>query len=185
MSKILVDTIDTRSGTTNLTIGSTNSSTVTFENGAVTGHMYPAFFVYRYTAGDQSLTAGTVTKVQFDDEFYDTDNAYDDTTNYRFTVPSGKAGKYFIYSALRVDGTSMNNGQIRIYKNGAGVVRDQNLFTSNSVSSFSLKTYAAIDLAVNDYVEIYVLINNGSSITVDAKLDPMTVSYFGGYRIGS
>lgn len=143
----------------------------------------PAFFVYRYTAGDQSLTAGTATKVQFDDEFYDTDNAYDDATNYRFTVPSGKAGKYFIYSALRVDGTSMNNGQIRIYKNGAGVVRDQSLFTSNSVSSFSLKTYAVIDLAVNDYVEIYVLINNGSSITVDAKLDPMTVSYFGGYRI--
>ena len=37
MSKLETNTIDTISGTTNLTIGSTNSSTVTFENGAVTG----------------------------------------------------------------------------------------------------------------------------------------------------
>ena len=43
MSKLETNTIDTVSGTTNLVIGSTNSSTVTFENGAATGHMYPAF----------------------------------------------------------------------------------------------------------------------------------------------
>ena len=44
MSKIETNTIDTISGTTNLTIGSTNSSTVTFESGAVTGHMSPSFY---------------------------------------------------------------------------------------------------------------------------------------------
>jgi hypothetical protein len=46
MSKLETNTIDTVSGTSNLVIGSTNSSTVTFENGAVTGHNYPAFDVF-------------------------------------------------------------------------------------------------------------------------------------------
>ena len=45
MSKLETNTIDTVSGTANLTIGSTNTSTVTLTNGEVTGHMYPAFAV--------------------------------------------------------------------------------------------------------------------------------------------
>ena len=52
MSKLETNTIDTVSGTTNLTIGSTNTSTialgasgdtVTVPNGALTGQNYPAF----------------------------------------------------------------------------------------------------------------------------------------------
>ena len=46
MSKLETNTIDTVSGTTNLTIGSTNSSTVTFESGSATGHMSPAFHAF-------------------------------------------------------------------------------------------------------------------------------------------
>ena len=160
---------------------SDGAGNLTLNNAAL--KMTPNFFVYRNSGGDQSITANTVTKVQFDDEFYDSDNVYDNSTNYRFTVPSGQSGKYFIYSALRVDGTSMNNGQIRIYKNGTGVTKDQNILGSGNYSSFSLKTYAALDLSVGDYVEIYVYVQSGSSITVDAKLDPMTVSYFGGYKL--
>ena len=34
MSKILVDTIDTRSGTSNITIGSSNASQITLKSGA-------------------------------------------------------------------------------------------------------------------------------------------------------
>ena len=36
MSKILVDTIDTRSGTTNITIGSSNASQITLKSGEYT-----------------------------------------------------------------------------------------------------------------------------------------------------
>ena len=53
MSKLETNTIDTISGTTNLTIGSTNSSTVTFESGAPTGQNYPAF--HAYVSSDQTL----------------------------------------------------------------------------------------------------------------------------------
>ena len=42
---------------------------------------------------NQSLSHNTTSKVQFNSEVFDTDGAYD-TSNYRFTVPSGEAGKY-------------------------------------------------------------------------------------------
>ena len=99
MSKLETNTIDTVSGTTNLTIGSTNSSTVTFENGAVTGHNYPAFFVYDLHNVEQSLTGGTNTKLTPATEYYDTDNAY---SSDKFTVPSGKGFK----NSLKLDVTT-------------------------------------------------------------------------------
>jgi hypothetical protein len=43
MSKLETNTIDTVSGTTNLTIGSTNTSTITMPNGSLSGQNYPAF----------------------------------------------------------------------------------------------------------------------------------------------
>ena len=43
MSKLETNTIDTVSGTSNLVIGSTNTSTITMPNGALSGQNYPAF----------------------------------------------------------------------------------------------------------------------------------------------
>ena len=47
MSKILVDTIDTRSGTSTLTLGSSNAGTIALGSGDVQSNMlYPAFHVF-------------------------------------------------------------------------------------------------------------------------------------------
>ena len=104
MAKIEVNTIDTISGSTNLTIGSTNSSTVTFENGSCTGHMYPAFFAH--LSAQQTVTTATFTKLQCDTEILDTDNCYDNSTNYRFTPTV--AGKYYVFGAIHLDATAGN-----------------------------------------------------------------------------
>jgi hypothetical protein len=56
MSKILVDTIDTRSGTSNITIGSSNASQITLKSGATLTNFpanTPSFFAYM--SGDQNL----------------------------------------------------------------------------------------------------------------------------------
>ena len=58
----------------------------------------PAFSAYGTTA--QSVSSGAFTKVVFDAEDYDTDNAFD-TSTYRFTVPSGAAGKYLVKARLK------------------------------------------------------------------------------------
>ena len=185
MSKILVDTIDTRSGTTTLTLGSTNAGTIALGSGDVQSNfMRPAFEATRST--DQDFSNNTYTKLQFNTETFDSDGAYDNSTNYRFTVPSGKAGKYYIFASatLTSNGQSQwNFGNINIYKNGTEY---RNLITdhrANPVYRPYLAVHALMDLSAGDYVEIY-----GRVSTVDYRAPGMqgtNANYFGGYRIGS
>ena len=95
MSKILVDTIDTRSGTSTLTLGSSNAGTIALGSGDVQSNfLQPSFSAYN--TQDQQVPNTTWTKINFVSEFYDTDSAYDTSTS-RFTVPSGNCGKILFY----------------------------------------------------------------------------------------
>ena len=186
MSKLETNTIDTVSGTTNLTIGSTNSSTVTFENGAPTGHMYPAFEAY--LSADQSLTSNTDTKVQFNTEVYDTDSDYDNSTNYRFTPTV--AGKYYVYARIRGDSSGTNNVQrviTYIYKNGSQVISARD-YTATGTPSNSMTPVAVGIIDMNgssDYLEAYinVLATSGTPSAVGGST--LRYSNFGAYRIGA
>ena len=94
MSKILVDTIDTRSGTTTLTLGSSNAGTIALGSGDVQSNfLYPAFEAY--PSADLSVASGSTVKVVANTERFDEGSCYDNSTNYRFTpnVP----GRYFCY----------------------------------------------------------------------------------------
>jgi len=184
MSKLETNTIDTISGTTNLTIGSTNSSTVTFENGSVTGHMYPSFRVQPSSV--QAVSANTWTKLNFNTEVWDTDSAYD-TSSYRFTVPSGKAGKYFISASVGVrDGSTVNRIDTVFYLNG---VQDRTFRRHHAVpdSSAQFQTQninMAINLSVGDYLELYLLHNAGGNLDVNAQNTNLDAFWYG-YRIGA
>jgi hypothetical protein len=81
----------------------------------VSGNM-PAFSVN--TNVTQTLTASTGTKIQFNLEDFDTANAFDSTTNYRFTPQV--AGYYQINLSVCVATTSTSvNAQAAISKNGS------------------------------------------------------------------
>ena len=184
MSKLETNTIDTVSGTTNLVIGSTNSSTVTFENGAATGHMYPAFEA-RLSAF-QNLSNDTDTKVQFDTEVFDTDSCYDNSTNYRFTPTV--AGKYLIYGNVRGSAsTNLSNLEkimTFIYKNGSQY--NSTLFRidfrNNNGTQASTSFSQVLELnGSTDYVEIYS--NVDVSADTPARIHPG--AFFGAYRIGA
>ena len=189
MSKLETNTIDTVSGTTNLTIGSTNSSTVTFESGAVTGHNYPAF--HAYLSSDQtSISGNSNTKVQINTEVLDTDSAYDNSTNYRFTPQS--AGKYFVYANLvaEFDSNKLYILQSKIYKNGSVLVSTDTEFPTDSVQKLSGYVSNIVDMnGSSDYLEFYGLIDrySGGSTTGTffggGGLNQRT--YFGAYRIGA
>jgi len=183
MSKILVDTIDTRSGTTNLTIGSTNSSTVTFENGAVTGHMYPAFHAYG-SGSNQTIPDQTATKVTvFNTELFDSDNMF---ASNRFTPTI--AGKYFCYANLYWDTGTANdfhNGAVHLRKNGSNFASITNNWNASGGNAMANHVGAVIDFnGSTDYVEVYCYqnTNSGNSSTVYAQQNN---SSFGAYRIGS
>jgi hypothetical protein len=117
-----------------------------------------------YISSSQTVSDNTPTKVQFNAEYYDTDSAYDHSTNYRFTVPSGKGGKYFIHAA--VYGFGNNNDEkelgLDIYKNGS-VIRRQYMGNSGSStgapSSATITATTIADLSASDYIEFYAFVN--------------------------
>ena len=184
MSKLETNTIDTVSGTTNLTIGSTNSSTVTFENGAVTGHNYPAF--HAFLNSTQDLSNGVRTKVAFANEELDTDNCYD-TGTYRFTPTV--AGEYLIYTQAVLTAsanTQFVDGDINIYKNGSGIAQQQFNFQSNPGNSCNGSISRIVNLnGSSDYVESFAQINTNNSNQKVLGSSSTGFTLFGGFRIGA
>jgi len=160
MSKLETNTIDTVSGTSNLIIGSTNTSTITMPSGEVTGHMNPSF--QAFLSGDQTLSNDTETTIAWDGETFDTDSTFD-TSNYRFTP--NKAGKYFVYVTCNVDVTNgFYYASSEVLKNGSNIssARILNIWENLSSSDDSVE---GIHLSYHGIVEM-----NGSSdyLTVNA-----------------
>ncbi len=184
MSKLETNTIDTVSGTSNLVIGSTNTSTITMPNGALSGQNYPAFEAY--LSADQAVSDATLTKVQFDSEVLDTDNCYDNTTNYRFTP--NVAGKYYVFTTITGfdAGNDLIRSDARIHKNGSNTIQSL-IYTNNSTGSnyFSPTAVGIIDMnGTTDYLEAFAYVDYvGSSGAIDGAGSMIT--HFGAYRIGA
>jgi len=133
----------------------------------------PAFRAYM--SSNQSITSATTTKVNLDSVTFDTNSAFD-TSNYKFVVPSGQAGKYFFYSQMRKGVSASSLTLIYFYVNGSakGYVR---LTSSNQESNQISGTF---DLSVGDYVEVYFY-DNGTSPSILSNADQY--SYFTGYKL--
>ena len=140
-------------------------------------HNYPAFFAYR-TAG-QSISNNTVTKVQMNVELFDTDTAYDNSTNYRFTVPSGKAGKYYISAYARHGNFTAAREVLLLYKNGSIIMQGE---SGNAGAFQTLQISTVSELSAGDYLELFGFQNSGSSQTLVG--DGIYQSGFFAYRIG-
>ena len=105
---------------------------------------------------EQNPTGGTNVKINFDNEITDTDNAYD-TTNKRFTVPSGKGGTYIVHTWYRVGtGTDSPSFDIFVYKNGSILnnAEDMQSYTVNQTYN-TVQCTGMLELSAGDYLEIY------------------------------
>jgi len=181
MSKILVDTIDTRSGTTTLTLGSTNAGTIALGSGDVQSNfLYPAFEAYNN--GDQSISNATYTKMEADTERFDTNNNY---ASNRFTPTV--AGKYFVYAkaTLKLPDYNIYSHRLSIYKNGSGYMYSEGTMNSSNMLATPMSVCSTIDMnGSSDYVEIFgYLEKHGGSDGVFESSSPQSI--FGAYRIGT
>ena len=167
MSTLKVDQILKRTGTGTITLGQ-SGDTIALGSGASQtgfgGTNTPSFCAF--LSADQSVSASAIVKVQFNSEVFDTDSAYDNSSNYRFTVPSGKAGKYVIMMDLHVansntDATSMNGF---IYKNNGILRQVNNHFTANSIKRMHLPLNFIDDASVGDEYECHVYLSGTSTI---------------------
>jgi len=140
------------------------------------GNNTPAFRVYR--SSNQTMGNG-YQKIQHNAEDYDTDNAFDSTTNYRFTVPSGEAGKYFFNAQHKLN--SMPNGVrigAAIYVNGSIVAH--NVIAVGITEDNSSNVSALLNLSVGDYVEMYGFHNHTAGLTAPGNSNSV---YFEGYKL--
>jgi len=136
-------------------------------------------------SASQTLSNETYTKVDFDTERFDTDSAYDHSTNQRFTVPSGQAGKYFFYTNFINSGqaaANLQNTRIAFYKNGSQYIQNIWNFNSNDIYYAGMQLSAVIDLSASDYIEVYCRISDSSgSPAIDGSGD--TLTEFSGYKL--
>ena len=172
-----VQNIETSSGSGTITLGQ-SGETLALGSGVTNQFNFPAWKATQ--SANQTWADGTAGIVNFDTEVFDTDGAYD-TTNKRFVVPSGKAGKYFSYAQIFCAGTNGQRFSIQMRVNGSVV--NETLITGQSADGGS--NYVAttiLDLSESDYLEIYFRNDTGTSQDNNNSTD---LTYFMGYRIGS
>ena len=139
--------------------------TVTGEVTTTTGKLTntPSFSAYR-ASGEQSVSDGTWTKVEFPNEHWDSDSAFD-TTNDKFIVPSGEGGKYLFNYAAR--GESLDAGEhamLRLYKNGSALDETRtNGYAAVDNQQVYIRGSAMLALAAADYIELWAYQNEGAS----------------------
>jgi hypothetical protein len=115
-------------------------------------------------SGTQTLSDAVDTKVNYTTEIYDSDSAYD-SANAKFTVPSGKAGKYFISAtmgAYSYAATDNHVVKLSIRKNGSLWRELAENYHTNYINQSALHINEVMDLAVSDYIEIYAQLNIAS-----------------------
>jgi hypothetical protein len=120
----------------------------------------PSFSAYR--SSDVSITNSTNTILIFDTEDYDTNSAYN-TSDGKFTVPTGEGGKYFLYSVFRTDSSnSMTRCNIHFYKNGSTTISQ---FNNNQRSGGEASSSCSFvgTLSAGDYVQVRAFQNSGAT----------------------
>ena len=150
----------------------------------------PSFSAYRNTT-QSSISNETYTKVQIDTEDFDTASAYDNSTNYRFTVPTGQGGKY--YFTWQVNGQAGDNNLSRIhtvlYKNGSALTFGNNEDTTSGAASFNHQTHSAsaiVDASAADYFEVYakLYVNSGTGNILGHATEEK-VTRFEGFKVST
>ena len=142
----------------------------------------PSFKVYRNTT--QSITSATQTKIQFNTASYDTASGFDTTTNYRYTIPSGQAGKYFFTARGTVYQNTQDTNRIilSIRKNGSAIasVEEDGAYDEYTMG-YSISV--SDDASVGDYYEVFIYqINSGSDAI---NMEQNHYNGFSGFKISS
>lgn len=132
-------------------VAGTNTATLPAATGTVmvSGNM-PAFSAYLNT--NTSITTGVFTKVPCNIEEFDTNNNYDNGTNYRFTATV--AGYYQINGGISYENgaAAISRYISSIYKNGSEYKRGVDSTSNGNVATISSIVYLN---GSTDYVELY------------------------------
>jgi hypothetical protein len=151
-------------GTTVLNLPAVSGTVLT--TGSTFAGTGPAFSAYNSTT--QSVSAGTFTKCVLNAENFDTNNNFDNTTNYRFTPTI--AGYYQISAKLRANGSSTLTRVIcSIYKNGQTTGRLFDMAVSFGTAGVFVSGADLLYMnGTTDYVELYAYLEGSGTLLIGA-----------------
>ena len=162
--------VSTATGTLPIANGGTGAATFAAAGLSNT----PAFSVAKSAA--QTITNNTTTKITFNTEYLDTDNAF---ASDKFTCPVGKAGQYSMTMKLlfwKNSGNYLKNHQIDPYLNGSslnsGNMNTSFIADSTTITQMNMITSFIVTLAEGNYVECYA-----KALTVDGG-NPAIYNYY-------
>ena len=145
------------------------------DGSALTSVNTPAFFAYNNA--DQSIAGSVSTKVTFNTEDYDSDNAF---ASNRFTVPTGEAGTYIFTAAVRtLDGS--HGMYLSLRKNSGNSMRGGDMGLAETGFTADMQFTTSLVLAAGDYVEVYVYIL--AAIALQGVGDGWYRCHFSGFKL--
>ena len=176
MGTIFVDNLEPQSGT-NLTLGASSDTVSLGSGGTITNT--PAFFAK--LSGNQTINNDSTTIMAFDTEVYDTNSAFD-TSNYRFTVPTGKDGKYCFTIVGSFSNANQGTGaryQLLLYKNGSAEDFTGDFAQAQNASADpAWNLCSQVSLSAGDYIDARIYHGGGSTETLQSAW-----ARFFGYRL--
>jgi len=180
-----VGTITTSSGSGTITLGQ-SGETVTIPSGVTLNSNTPAFFA-ELSADQNGIADDTATTIIFDSERYDTYNAYN-TSDGKFTVPSGQGGKYFFYATIFCSsgGNNFNSTFIYFDKNNGTKLNEVYWDISQSTTTaFSNQASGVFDLNAGDIIKLQAYADMASGGTWNCNQNSLSASrcYFLGYKL--
>ena len=155
----------TSGGTATTAVTIDNTQIATFANTLKAPNLQgPAFSAYK-SSNNQSIAASTTTKITFDTKEFDTANAFDSVTNYRFQPTV--AGYYQIDAMVTMGngGTASTgmNYSLSVFKNGSNFKQGLGLNAGGS-NDQSTNISTLIYLNGTDYLEIYAACSKAINI---------------------
>jgi len=147
--------------------------------------MTPAFHAL-LSANQEGLSDGATTRINCNTEILDSDNAYDNSSNYRFTPQT--AGKYFVYAQVMADSDGTANlvdMDLEIRKNNTTISKSTMNFSNNNIRLATINSQAVISLnGSSDYLDVYVYVNTGDGGNYKIIADSTQQrSYLGAFKI--
>ena len=141
----------------------------------VGGNNTPAFLAT--STSNQAISSGATTQITFNNEVFDTDNAF---ASNQFTVPTGEDGKYFFHFQLPyINPNETGYRVLYLVKGTANMIEVQ--FNGVDIDRQTISGSGILDLSGGDVISVDFYQSSGSSINT------MAISgdgvQFGGFKL--
>ena len=132
-------------------------------------------------SSSQNVGSSSETVINFDTEVLDSNSAYN-TSNGRFTVPSGLGGKYFVYAQLMRNNFFNSRYITKVRVNDTQLLSAEDRNTDTGGTTFQTVQVAGIlNLSAGDYVNVALFQDSGDSAGANGASS--SKSFFMGHRL--